>query len=65
MKFNRYLACAYAEGFLEGEGATKEEQIEAWQYIIDTGLDWEMQGRYRRTAIQLIRLGICQPRQNR
>lgn len=33
-----YMACAIAEGFCEGEGASEEEQIEAWQYLIDTGL---------------------------
>lgn len=36
-KLTSYLACAICEGFCEGEGASQEEQIEAWQYLIDTG----------------------------
>lgn len=38
MKLTPYLATAIAEGFCEGEGATKEEQIEAWQFLHDQGL---------------------------
>ena len=56
-----YRACAIAEGFCEGEGASKEEQIEAWQYLIDTGLCWTLQGWYGRTAKSLIDAGICTP----
>jgi len=59
MKMNPYLATAYAEGFNEGENATKEEQIEAWQYLIDTGMCWKLQGWYGRTAQRLIESGIC------
>jgi len=53
-----YLACAIAEGFCEGEGASEERQIEAWQYLVDTGLVWTMQGWYGRTAQRLIEAGI-------
>ena len=56
-----YLACAIAEGFCEGEGASEAEQIEAWQYLIDTGQCWTLQGRYGRTATALIEQGICTP----
>lgn len=56
-----YLACAIAEGFCEGEGATEEQQIEAWQYLIDTGHCWTLQGWYGRTATSLIEEGVCQP----
>jgi len=55
-----YLATAYAEGFCEGEGATEEEQIRAWQYLIDTGLVWKLQGWFGKAAQELIRLGICE-----
>jgi len=58
IKWNQYLACAYAEGFCEGKGATREEQIEAWQYLLDTGLCWQLQGWYGRTARDLIDAGI-------
>lgn len=56
-----YMATAIAEGFCEGENATKEQQIKAWQYLIDTGLCWTLQGWFGRTAKSLIDSGICQP----
>lgn len=56
IQFNSYLACAYAEGFCEGENATKEEQLEAWAYLIKTGECYKLQGFYGRTADQLIKL---------
>jgi hypothetical protein len=61
IKWTLYLATAYAEGFGEGEGATKQEQKEAWQYLIDTGECWKLQGWFGRTAGQLIADGICKP----
>ena len=36
-----------------------EEMVEAWQYLIDTGIVWKLQGSYGRTAAQLIEEGIC------
>jgi hypothetical protein len=53
-----YLASAIAEGFCEGENATREQQIEAWQYLHDTGLAYSLQGWYGRTAQQLLEEGI-------
>jgi len=49
-----YLASAVAEGFCEGEGASEEEQLTAWQYIWDTGLWRSLQGFYGRTVHNLI-----------
>ena len=57
-KMTLYLACARAEGFCEGEGATEEEQIEAWQWLVDEGHVWKLQGWYGRTARDLIEMGI-------
>lgn len=53
-----YLACAYAEGFAEGEDASNEEKLEAWSYLIVTGKCWSLQGQYGRTATALIEQGL-------
>ena len=44
-----------AEGI---EDASIEKQLEAWQLLLDTGLVWELQGWYGRTALQLIDQGL-------
>jgi len=49
-----YLATAIAEGFCEGEGRSEEEQLTAWQYLVDTGLAYSLQGWFGRTASALI-----------
>lgn len=54
IKWDSYLATAYAEGFGEGEDATEQEQLEAWAYLIKTGLCWNLQGWFGRTASSLI-----------
>ena len=59
IEFTPYLATAYAEGFCEGEGASEDEQIQAWQYLIDKGICWKLQGFFGRTAANLIEAGIC------
>lgn len=58
IQWTSYLATAYAEGFCEGEGATREEQFQAWAYLIKTGLVWGLQGFFGRTATNLIENGI-------
>jgi len=50
-----YDAVGLAEGFIEG---TEEEVIEAWQYLVNTGLAWQLQGWFGRTASDLIDAGI-------
>tara|TARA_R110000751_G_scaffold232062_3_gene333234 strand:- start:281 stop:451 length:171 start_codon:yes stop_codon:yes gene_type:complete len=37
--------------------STEEEQIEAWQYLHDTGLAYQLQGMYGRAAISLLEQG--------
>ncbi len=44
-----------AEGFEEG---TEEQIIEAWQYLHNTGLAYELQGWFGRTAQSLLEQGI-------
>jgi len=36
-----------------------EQYIAAWQHLIDTGLVWQLQGWFGRTAENLIKAGIC------
>ena len=55
----QFEAVSIAEGFCGGENATEAEQIEAWQYLIDTGMCWTLQGWFGRTARDLIEAGVC------
>lgn len=42
-----------------GEEMSEEELIEGFQMLIDTGLAWQLQGHYGRTAQALIAYGHC------
>jgi hypothetical protein len=44
------------------ESSSIDDQISAWQELVNTGLVWQLQGWYGRTAEQLIAEGIIQPR---
>jgi hypothetical protein len=50
------LAVRIAEGEVE---VTEDECIEAWQWLIDEGHVWRLQGWYGRTATELIEAGVC------
>jgi hypothetical protein len=53
----------HAISIVEGiESASVEEQLAAWQSLVDTGLVWQLQGWYGRTADQLIREGLIYER---
>ena len=54
---DNYKAIGIAEGFLFA--ANENEYIAAWQYLIDTGLCWRLQGWFGRTAARLIDDGYC------
>ena len=54
-----YNAVGIAEGFIEVN--SEEEVLEAWQYLVDTGLAWNLQGWFGRTASNLIDAGIINP----
>jgi len=53
---DNYTAVGLAEGFIEAE--SKEQVIEAWQYLHDTNLAYNLQGWFGRTAIDLINQGV-------
>ena len=56
-----FEACRIVEGE-DGFGSDDPGRvIEAWQHLIDTGLVWELQGKYGRAATSLISEGICNP----
>ena len=57
-KITNYLACAYAEGFCEGENASFEDSLRSWAHLIRTGLCWHLQGWYGRRATDFIEGGI-------
>lgn len=53
---NTLDAIMIAEGVME---ATFDESIIAWQHLIDTGVVWQLQGVFGRTAKDLIESGLC------
>jgi len=54
-KLDSYTAVGLCEGFISG---TKNEVIDAWQYLHDTRTAYNLQGWFGRTARQLIEQGI-------
>ena len=48
-------AIGIAEGYIETD--SEEKYIEAWQYLLDTGLAWSLQGWFGRTAVSMIEAG--------
>lgn len=55
MKMSNYNAAMIAEGVIE---ADEETYIAAWQHLVDTGLAFQLQGFFGRTALAMIREGI-------
>lgn len=51
-----HLAVGIAEGFIEAD--SEDQVIEAWQYLVDTGIAWQLQGWFGRTAHALIEQGL-------
>ena len=54
-KLTIYDAVGLAEGIIDG---TDEDRLAAWQYLVDTGLAWTLQGSFGRTAKYLIQEGL-------
>ena len=57
-KMDSYTAVGLAEGFIEAD--SEDEVIEAWQYLVNTGLAWQLQGFFGRTAEALIENGLIE-----
>lgn len=58
-----YTACGLIEEFVDiPDGVDTEHALTcAWQYLIDSGHAWTLQGWYGRNAHALIQDGICKP----
>jgi hypothetical protein len=54
-----FTATMIAEGAQETE--SREEFVAAWQHLIDTGVCWQLQGWFGRTASTLIENEVCTP----
>jgi hypothetical protein len=52
----KYEAVGIAEGFIEAD--SEEQIIKAYQYLVDTGLAWSLQGVFGRNANALIEQGL-------
>ena len=52
---NTFDAVGIAEGYIEAD--SEEQVLEAWQCLVDTGMAWQLQGWFGRTARHLIEEG--------
>jgi hypothetical protein len=52
-----HTAVGICEGFLYAKDAN--EEIEAWQYLIDTGIVWKLKSWFGIQAQSLIQNGVC------
>lgn len=53
---DNYTATGIAEGFIDAD--SEEQVIAAWQHLHDTGLAYQLQGWFGRTAQHLLAEGI-------
>jgi hypothetical protein len=54
-EMDMYTAVAIAEGM---QDADDEEMLDAYQYLVDTGVIWKLQGSFGRVAQHLIDAGL-------
>lgn len=55
MPMDNFTATMIAEGAIE---ADYDETVEAWQHLHDTGLAYQLQGWFGRTAQSLLKQGV-------
>ena len=55
-----YTAVGIAEGFIDAD--SDEQVLQAWQYLVNTGMAWQLQGWFGRTAQALINQGYITAR---
>ena len=53
---DNFTAVGIAEGFIEP--ASEEQQVAAWQHLHTTGLAYQLQGFFGRTAQQMLADGV-------
>jgi len=53
---HKFDAVGIAEGFVQCH--SEDEYLEAWQYLVNSGLAWKLQGWFGRTATNLIERGL-------
>lgn len=58
MVMDNFTAIGLVEGFVEAE--SEKQIIEAWQYLHNTGLAYQLQGWFGRTAKGLLEQGIIE-----
>lgn len=56
MPYPRFDVTAQIVAYEQGE-LTQEETIDLFQHLVDTGLVWQLQGSYGRTARALLNAG--------
>lgn len=54
MGFNDMLSLTY------NEAESEEEQLAFWQHLVDTGMAWQLEGFYGRTAMAMIEDGVIE-----
>lgn len=55
-----HIAVGKCEGYIKCDSA--EEEIEAWQFLVDTGMAWKLQGWFGRQAQSMLDMGILKER---
>lgn len=60
--WSSYDAVGIAEGFVESDNP--DEHVEAWAYLIKTGMCWTLQGWFGRNAASIIESGMIDKKGN-